>query len=160
MLTGATRGMKMISGGTAGMTVHNETDDPTVNYMLLRFETRQERDDWESLTSINDPWTKAINALSELDASGNPKVADADLMARIAIAAALNSIDLTTQDKPRIARTIRDKYTEYKDMLLGVSAPTAKSLVAPAPPTLTDVAVKARGASASPVTTEELFKGL
>lgn len=137
-----------------------------VNYMLLRFETRQERDDWESLTSINDPWTKAINALSELDASGNPKVADADLMARIAIAAALNSIDLTTQDKPRIARTIRDKYTEYKDMLLGISAPTAKSLEAPpppeapTPPTLTDVAITARGASASPVTTEELLRGL
>ncbi len=125
-----------------------------VNYILLRFETRPERDDWESLLSINEPWTKAINALAEFDASGNPKVADGDLMVRIAIAAALNSPDLTTKDKPRVARAIRDKYTEYKKMLLG------KALTLPKPPTLTEVAEEARKASASPVTAEELFTAL
>ena len=46
--------------------------------MLLRLETRQNRDDWDALTSMSEPWGKAIEALSQLDASGNPRLADAE----------------------------------------------------------------------------------
>jgi hypothetical protein len=128
-----------------------------VNYMLLRVETRWERDDWESLESINAPWTKAITTLSEVDSNGQIKASDADIAVRVAIAAALNSSDLTTNDKLRVAGAIRQKYTDYKNIVLG---PSAKDFSTPNRPTLTDVGNVARTVNVDYLRPEDLFSAL
>jgi hypothetical protein len=126
-----------------------------VDYMLLRIETRKERDDWNALTSISDPFNKAMNALGQVDTSGNPKVVDADVYIQSAAATALASPDLTTQDRPRVARAIRDQYKKYKDALLGG---TWDALTAPVVPDLNTVGTLARNLDASPIRVGELFK--
>lgn len=125
-----------------------------VDYLLLRIETRKERDDWNALTSISEPFNKAMTALGQVDVNGNPRVADADIYIQSAAAAALASPDLTTQDRPRVARAIRDTYKEYKDALLG----TRDELMAPVAPGFKTVGTLARNLDASPVTVGELFK--
>ena len=90
-----------------------------VNFMLLRIETRHSRDDWDALTAISEPFAKAINALSQVDAAGNPNVANAEVYVRSAAAAALGSPDLTVKDHVQVARAIRDRYTQYKAALVG-----------------------------------------
>jgi hypothetical protein len=124
-----------------------------VDYMLLRLETRKERDDWDALTSISEPFNMAMHALGQVDANGNPRVADADIYIQSAAAAALASPDLTTQDRPRVARAIRDQYKTYKDALF-----TKGDLTAPLVPDFKAVGTFARNLDASPVTVGELFK--
>ena len=138
--------------------------------MLLRLETLPERDDWDGLAAINDPWKKAIDALSQTDASGMPRLADAETFVRVAAVAALNSPDLTAKDRVRVAKAIRDRFQEYKSALgLGTEAapggtsfgeiPTATEVARAAahPPTLATVAAQARHIDPSPVTAGELF---
>ncbi len=125
-----------------------------VDYMHLRIETRKERDDWNALTSISEPFNKAMMALGQVDASGNPRVADSDIYVQSAAAAALASPDLTTQDRPRVARAIRDQYKEYKEALLGPRG----ELEAPVVPDFNTIGTIARNLDASPVTVGELFK--
>ena len=120
-----------------------------VDYMLLRIETRKERDDWEALTSIKEPFDKAMMALGE---SGNPRVEDADIYIRSAVVAAVNSPDLTTQDKLRVARAIHDLYQKYKGIILG------KRWGRTAVPDFNTVGTIARKLDTSPVTVGELFK--
>ena len=120
-----------------------------VAYMLLRVETSQHRDDWDSLPNIKEYWDKAIEALGQLDASGNPRVADADIFIRNAVVQALQSPDLTQADQMQSARALRDKYQQYKEAI------GAKEIVPV--PTLADVAKAARGLSPEPVTLGELF---
>ena len=139
-----------------------------VDYMLLRLETLPQRDDWDGLATISEPWQKAIDALSQTDAAGNSRVSDADTFIRVAAVAALSSPDLTARDRMRVARAIRDRYTEYK-AALGLDtagAPTADGAPAemirevaqrPHPPTLAAVAAEARGLEGTPVTIGELF---
>jgi hypothetical protein len=124
-----------------------------VDYMLLRIGTRRTRDDWDALTTINEPFNKAIDSLSRLDATGNPNVAEAETFVRMAAAAALSSPDLTNKDRIRVARAIRDRYNEYKSALLGEE----RSLRAPAAPTITEVADRALDMADTPVTLAELF---
>jgi hypothetical protein len=95
-----------------------------------------------------------MNALGQVDASGNPRVADADIYIQSAAAAALASPDLTTQDRPRVARAIRDQYKTYKDALLGPRG----ELTAPVVPDFHKVGTSARNLDASPITVGELFK--
>jgi len=123
-----------------------------VDYLLLRIETRSYRDDWEALSTINEPFTRAITALTQVDANGNYNVADAEVFIRTAAVAALNSPDLTVRDRPQIARAIRDRYTEYKAAVL-----VERGLEAPTPPTLAEVAVAARDLDPNPATLGELF---
>ena len=123
-----------------------------VDYMLLRLEIRAERDDWDSLTSIAEPFNKAFEALKQVDASGNPKLADADVFIRTAALAAVTSADLTDKDRIRVARAIRDRYNAYKDAVFG-----AKALEQPPAPTMAEVARAARGLDTAPVTVGELF---
>ena len=134
-----------------------------VDYMLLRLETLPQRDDWDGLASINEPWTKAIESLSQVDASGNLRVADAEAFIRAAAVAALNSPDLTAQDRIRVAKAIRDRYREYKGAL-GLEAGEGAGetsfggpMMGRKPPTLASVAGTAESLDATPVTVGELF---
>lgn len=141
-----------------------------LDYMLLRIETLPERDDWDSLSTINEPWQKAIDALTQVDAAGNPRVADADTYVRLAAAEALRSPDLTEQDRRRVAKAIRERYQEYKAALDGGTPPPSGDVPlgmaperreherrAPRKPTLASVAATARDFDPSPVTVGELF---
>jgi hypothetical protein len=149
-----------------GLDAEQATPLTGVDYMLLRLETVAQRDDWDGLTSINEPWTKAIESLSQTDASGQPRLADAETFVRVAAVAALNSPDLTVQDRMRVAKAIRDRYREYKAALgLEEAAPGGTSFgppeevarMAARPPTLAEVASAARHLDARPVTAGELF---
>ncbi len=124
-----------------------------VDYMVLRIETRRNRgDDLESLSSISQPFKKAIDALSKLDASGNPQVTEAEAYVRAAAAAALTSPDLAARDRTQVARAIWDRYRDYRAALFG-----ERGLKAPTPPTLTEVALTAPDMDAHPLTLGELF---
>lgn len=123
-----------------------------VNYMLLRVETRRYRDDWDALSAINDAFTKAIDALTKVDANGKPPIEEAETYVRIAAAAALNSPDLTRRDRAQVARAIWDQYKEYKNALFG-----ERGLKSPTPPTLPMVALAAREMDASTITENQLF---
>lgn len=123
-----------------------------VDYMLLRIETRRYRDDWDSLSSINDPFNKAIEALRKLDANGNPQVAEAEVFVRTAAAAALTSPDLAARDRTQGAHAIWERYKEYKSALFG-----QRGLKTPTPPTLAEVALAARDMDTSPLTPGQLF---
>jgi hypothetical protein len=141
-----------------------------LDYMLLRIETLPERDDWDSLSTINEPWQKAIDALTQVDAAGNPRVADADTYVRLAAAEALRSPDLTERDRRRVAKAIRERYQEYKAALDGGTPPPSGDVPlgmaperrererrVPRKPTLASVAATARDFDPSPVTVGELF---
>ncbi len=123
-----------------------------VDYMLLRVETRRYRDDWDSLSSISEPFKKAIEALTKYDAIGNPLVAEAEAFVRTAAASALTSPDLAARDRAQVARAIWDRYKEYKAALFG-----ERDLKAPTPPTLAEVALAARDMDAVPLTPGQLF---
>ncbi len=123
-----------------------------LDYILLRLEIRTERDDWDSLTSISGPFNQAFEALKQVDANGNPKMADAEILIRTAALAAVTSPDLTSLDRIRVARAIHDRYNAYKDAVFGL-----KALMAPETPSLADVAHESQALDASPVTVGELF---
>ena len=82
------------------------------NYMLFRLERRDERDDWDSLTAIRDPYNKAIEMLQ----AGNTEQADAFI--RAAKAAAFLAPELTQNvDRRRVVKQIQQRYEEAKDDL-------------------------------------------
>ena len=120
--------------------------------MLLRLEIRAERDDWDALTSIAEPFNKAFEALKQVDANGNPKLADADVFIRTAALAAVTSTDLTDKDRIRVAKAIRDRYIAYKEAVFG-----AKALEKPPAPALTEVAHASRALDPTPVSIGDLF---
>jgi hypothetical protein len=123
-----------------------------VDFMLLRIETRRYRDDWDAFSSISEPFTKAMNTLMQLDAAGKPNVADAAAFIRAAAVAAMTSPDLTAKDRVQVARVIRNRYNEYKAAMLG-----ERSLKAPKPPVLADMARTAHQINDSPTTVGQLF---
>ena len=82
-------------------------------YMLFRIENREERDDWNSLTSIREPFDKAIEALL----AGEEQRAESFL--RTAITMALQSPDLTKADRRRVAQALKEEYNETQDLGLG-----------------------------------------
>jgi hypothetical protein len=82
-------------------------------YMLFRIEKRADRDDWEGLTAIREPYDSALDALEQKD---GPR---AETFIRTAIAQALRSPDLTQADRIRVARTLKEEYDQAKDLGLG-----------------------------------------
>lgn len=124
-----------------------------VDYMLLRLEIRKERDDWASLTTIADPFNKAFEALKQVDAMGKPKEADADVFITSAALAAVTSQDLTDTDRIRVAKAIRQRYTDYKAAVFG----GGKGLHGPKTPTLEQVAKDSLEFDASPISVGDLL---
>ncbi len=83
-----------------------------LNYMLFRLERRDERDDWDSLKAIQDPYDKAIEMLRV----GNTEQADAYI--RSAKAAAFLANELTRNvDQRRVVLQIQKSYEEAKEQL-------------------------------------------
>jgi hypothetical protein len=83
-----------------------------INYMLFRLERSDERDDWDSLTTIQEPYNKAIEMLRV----GNTDQADAYI--RAAKAAAFLSNELTRNvDQRRVVVQIQKRYEEAKEQL-------------------------------------------
>jgi hypothetical protein len=75
------------------------------DYMLLRIETRRERDDWR-LQPIEEPLNKAIEALIKGDAK------QATSFKKLAMIAALQSPDLAVHDRRRVAKAIKDELAQ------------------------------------------------
>lgn len=82
-------------------------------HLLLRIEKRTERDDWEGLGSIMDPFNSALEAL------GDDEKERAESLYRSALAAAMRSPDLTIADRRRVAQGLKARYEEVKDLGLG-----------------------------------------
>lgn len=74
------------------------------DYMLLRIEITNTRDDLASITSINDPWMEAINCALMGD-----KV-KGDLKFKQTIEATLNCPDLTKADRNRLINQYKSEY--------------------------------------------------
>jgi hypothetical protein len=79
------------------------------NYMLFRLERRDERDDWDSLMEIQEPYNKAIEMLRV----GNTDQADAYI--RSAKAAAFMANELTRNvDQRRVVTQIQKRYDDAR----------------------------------------------
>jgi hypothetical protein len=96
-------------------------------YMLFRIEKRADRDDWEGLTAIRDPYNSALGALEQQDGQR------AETFFRVAVAEALRSPDLTQADRIRVARALKDEFDQAKELGLGaipVERPTLTTAMA------------------------------
>ena len=126
--------------GAAPFTAHD--------FMLLRIEARDERDDWRS-PAIEDARRGAIDALQRGDKEG------AQAYQGAAIAAVLNSYDFSEADKRRIVTAIKQEWEELAGLGLGAAgeAPpsTFKDLVDRYPLS------RAAAAALGPLTPEEAF---
>lgn len=86
------------------------------SYMLFRIESRTERDDWEGLTNIAEPFKKSLEALGSLEAE------KAEALLRAAIVAALQSPDLTRADRSRVVKAMKEDYDlRKKEFALGAA---------------------------------------
>jgi hypothetical protein len=108
--------LRIIDGRLHYEQSHNETIPLTgFTYMLFRIEEREERDDWAALSTIAEPYNKAVTALSDLESE------KAESLLRAAVAAALQSADLTRADRSRVVKAMKDEYDKAKrDLGLGV----------------------------------------
>jgi hypothetical protein len=82
-------------------------------YMLLRIEARQERDDWDSLQSMQLPFQAAIAAL------GDREYEQAETQFRHAVSVALLSPDLARADRRRVALALKEEFDAAKELGLG-----------------------------------------
>lgn len=79
------------------------------NYLLLRIERRENRDDWDRMASISGPYQNVLNALQ----AGN--VDQAQVHLKTAIAAVLAAPELTKKvDRRRVVEELRAKFEEDK----------------------------------------------
>jgi hypothetical protein len=94
-------------------------DDPgkkpfaAADYLLLHIEVRDTRDDFNSLSSIAEPYSKCVDALAEND------TAKADLYLRQALAAALKAEELTRADRRRVIDQLKQDYAAIAGDLKG-----------------------------------------
>ena len=90
------------------------------NYMVLRVDTPTERDDYESLSSIEDPFLQAIDALKDAVKQRDPKrreemLADADNLLLNAKFAVYQSKELTkVVGRNQVIKAIEAKYAQAK----------------------------------------------
>ncbi len=117
-------------------------------YMLFYIEARTERDDWEALSSIDEPFKKACALLVT-----DPAEAKARL--ETAILTAWESPDLTRVDRRRVAKLLREEYDARRQSL-------GLNLTPGPPPTLAATMAKGLPAErwsteATPVTLAELL---
>lgn len=81
------------------------------DFMLLHFEVRQERDDWNALSSISGPFKDAVTALEEGE---EPK---AEVLFRRALGAALKAAELTKADRRRVVDLLKQDYQQARNDL-------------------------------------------
>lgn len=99
------------------------------DYMLFRTELLDKRDDWESLSSIQEPFHEALKALQDQSASNQ-----ATQYMRTALLKATLSPDLTDVDKRRVVDHLIEKYNDTKRVLsfsgaVGDDVPTLKQVM-------------------------------
>ncbi len=120
-----------------------------VDYMLLRIETREHRDDWEMLQPLKEYYDQAKQALtpalSLVDDKRDAKIAEADLSMNRALGVILSSPDLTDEDRFTVLKSLKDHYAKVKDAL------STRALRVPQLPTLTEIAEGALEYDSSPV---------
>lgn len=81
------------------------------DFMLLRLEVREDRDDWRQLTSITQPFHEAVDALAE----GQEEQAETHF--RRAIVAAIKAPELTRVDRRRVVDLLNKDFAEAKSDL-------------------------------------------
>lgn len=81
------------------------------NYMLIRIERLDERDDFDSLSAIRDPYQQAIDLL----VSGDLQPAKKALLK--SIGAAWKSNDLTETDRRRVIEVLRKRYADAEQAM-------------------------------------------
>lgn len=101
------------------------------DYMLLRAEVFEERDDLEQLTSIQEPYGQALQAL--LDPTATEQ---ASQYLRRALYQAMVAPELTIADRRRVVEALKQQFAQAKNDL-GVSA-----LRRGAPPTLSEAVAR------------------
>jgi hypothetical protein len=121
------------------------------DFMLLRIEARDERDDWRS-PAIEDARRGALDALQRGDSEGAQRFLGA------AIAAVFTSYDFSEADKRRVVAALKQEWKELEGLGLGAAAQ--------APPARLDELVAAypmphaTAAALGPLTAEEAFAGI
>jgi hypothetical protein len=95
------------------------------DHMLIRVELFDNRDDWESLASIQEPFQQALTALRDQS--------EATHYIRTALLNATLSPDLTTVDKRRVVDALIENYEHAKKVI------SFKGAVGDKPPTLKQV---------------------
>jgi hypothetical protein len=117
-------------GGTA------ETSKPLVgyNYILIRVERRDKREDWDDMPAIHGPYQNVLNALQ----TGN--VDQAKVHLKTAIAAAVAAPELTKKvDRRRVVEALNTKFEDDRNLLITAPATrkvdtSLKNLMKAAPP--------------------------
>ncbi len=99
----------------SGLDKNNTAAFTGYTYMLFRIENREERDDWDALSTIQEPFRKAIEALRE----GKKGTERAESFLRTSITAALVSPDLTKADRSRVATAMKEEYEAAQKLGLG-----------------------------------------
>lgn len=92
------------------------------DYMLLRIESRQERDDFLKLKEIEEPYNKYFEAWGEGDTD------KANAYKRAALMAAARSPDLTLLDRRRVALALKEEFAAFDFDDMGVRALSLESV--------------------------------
>ena len=92
-----------------GTSLTNSQPFAAADHMLFRVELLDKRDDWEGLSSIQEPFNDALRAL--------PDQTQATHFMRTALLRATLSPDLTAVDKRRVVDRLQEKYQQAKKML-------------------------------------------
>jgi hypothetical protein len=84
------------------------------DFMLLRFEVFADRDDWDRLTYIDEPYQQALDALQD---GSDDAVKKADFFLQTVLRRVFKSQDLTQADRVRVVAALKDRYKEAKNLL-------------------------------------------
>jgi hypothetical protein len=95
--------------------LEDATPFDAADYILLRIETAQERDDWRNLSRIKEPFDKALLEIGKVEPGDDSTIADGFI--RTAILNAYTSPELSREQRPKVCKTIRDEYREAKGVL-------------------------------------------
>ena len=123
------------------------------NYMLLRIERVDARDDFDSLSAIHEPYQQAIDLLT------NGDLPPAQKALKKAIGAALKSSDLTDPDRRRVIDALKKRYAEA-EQLLGAGALTEESTQSLSDLVRRQAIPVLEAAALGPISTEEALEGI
>jgi hypothetical protein len=88
------------------------------DHMVLRVEVLTERDDWDKLTFIDEPFQQALDALAGGDDEESKK--KGDLFLQTALRRVWKSADLTQADRTRVMALLKEQYKLAKDGMKGL----------------------------------------
>jgi hypothetical protein len=91
-------------------------------YMLFRIECHEERDDWQELNSIREPFSMAVDALM----NQQPEVSS--WLLRRAYTAVLNAADLTIGHRIAAAYQLKERYKKISNLGLAAIQPDLTNL--------------------------------